>query len=476
MDDVTSPSGDQRAGLASLSFIGLLLTQFLVALNDNMLRWLVIPVGKQLLRTQGFTPEDAQNTALTAGSICFLLPFVLLAAPAGYLADRFSKRSVMVGCKAAEIVVVVLAVASILSGQIYLMLAALALMASQAALFSTSKLGGIPEIVRPERIAAANGVIAMTTMVAIILGSVAGNYLFDCTTKSCQLSVVGCQKTTSTTDNCQLTTDNCPGPGQYRWWISASALLGVAVAGLAASLCIGRLRAANPGRAVPLNLFAETYRDLRTLFGKRPLLLAALGGSFFWSLGALAQINIDKFAWQAELVSDQTYVGPLLAILILGIGVGSLLAAVWSRNRIEIGLVPFGALGMGAASTWLAFTPQGTGDPVSTAYLLAGLSLFALGVAAGLFDIPLESYLQHHSPAEMRGSIMAAYNFLAFSGMLSAAVVFWLLASQLGLSARQISLLAGLASLAAAALIVWLVPKDTLRLLAGVIGRRKRPG
>ena len=94
---------------------------------------------------------------MTAGSICFLLPFVLLAAPAGYLADRFSKRNVMVGCKVAEIVVMVLAVACILSGNMVLMLGALALLASQAALFSASKLGSIPEIVRPERIAAAKG-------------------------------------------------------------------------------------------------------------------------------------------------------------------------------------------------------------------------------------------------------------------------------------------------------------------------------
>lgn len=444
-------------GLDRLSFIGLLVTQFMVALNDNMFRWLVIPVGKQLLTLrftlQGLTPEDAQteaqNIALTAGAICFLLPFVLLAAPAGYLADRFSKRNVMVGCKVAEVVLTVVAVASVLSGSLILMLCAMALLASQAALFSASKLGSIPEIVRPERISAANGLIAMTSMVAVILGSVAGNFLFDLTTLSPEDG----------------------RPGQHHWGISAAALVGVATLGLLASLCIGRLRPANPGRPVPRNPFAQTFRDLGALIRNPGLLLAALGGTYFWSLGVLAQTNIDKFAWQTGLVEEQKYVGPLLAVLILGIGAGGLLAGLLSRGRIEIGLVPVGALGVGIASILLSVNPHGSGEPISAAYFSACLWLFAMGAAAGLFDIPLEAYMQHHSPAQTRGSIMAAYNFMAFSGMLLAGVVFWLWASVLGMSARQVSLVAGAVTLVVAVLIVWLVPLDTLRLVPWAIIR-----
>jgi len=439
-----TPPGGQRidigAGLASLSFIGLLVTQFMVALNDNMFRWLVIPIGKELWD---------QDSALTAVTICFLLPFVLLAAPAGYLADRFSKRNVMVGCKVAETVIMALAVAVVLSGSMVLMLCVMVILASQATLFSASKLGSIPEIVRPERIAAANGVIAMTAMVAVIAGCVAGNYLFDCTTAP----------------------GEGVGPGQYRWWISASALVGVAALGLSASLCIGRLRPANPSRPVPRNLFAQTYRDLASLIRNRPLLLAALGGTYFWTLGALAQLNIDKLACPELVGDEQKYVGPLLAVLILGIGVGGLSAGLLSRDRIEIGLVPVGALGMGVASILLCFSPQGTGEPLSAAYYSACVWLFVMGVAAGLFDIPLEAYMQHHSPAASRGSIMAAYNFLAFAGMLLATVLFWLLAGVLGMSARQISLAAGVVTLGVAGLIVWIAPLDTLRLVARIIVR-----
>ena len=87
-----APDSAVTGGLSSRSFLGFLATQFLGAVNDNMFRWLVVPIGKQLI------PEENAAVALSAGLACFVLPFILLAAPAGYLADRFSKRTVIVGC------------------------------------------------------------------------------------------------------------------------------------------------------------------------------------------------------------------------------------------------------------------------------------------------------------------------------------------------------------------------------------------
>ena len=97
------PTHPAEQGLWSMSFVGLVITQFLVALNDNMFRWLIVPIGKELV---------GQDFALTAGALCFLLPFVVLAAPAGYLADRFSKRDVMIGCKLAEIAIMIMSTAT----------------------------------------------------------------------------------------------------------------------------------------------------------------------------------------------------------------------------------------------------------------------------------------------------------------------------------------------------------------------------
>jgi len=233
---------DRRVGLASPSFLGLLTTQFLVALNDNMFRWLVVPIGKDL------AGEGNEGLVLSVGLACFVLPYLLLAAPAGWLADRFSKRSVIVRCKLAEFAIMVAGIEAILIGNLYLMFVVVALMGAQSALFSPSKLGAIPELVRENRIAAANGLFGLTTVVAIVGGTVSGNWLYALTTPS----------------------GTAFPPGHYRWWISAAALVGVAAVGFVASLVIGRLRPANPTRPFPANAPVETFRDLARLAAQRP--------------------------------------------------------------------------------------------------------------------------------------------------------------------------------------------------------------
>ena len=342
-----SPAADNgRGGVFSLSFLALVATQFFVSLNDNMFRWLVVPIGKELIdKSWVNVPEvvkqwaDPETLALSLGLACFTLPFLLFAASAGFLADRFSKRRVMVACKAAEIVVVGLGLAAILAGNVPLMFLMLFILGGQAMMFITSKLGAIPEIVRSDKISAANGLINMVSMAAIIIGSVAGNWLYALSKPA----------------------------GQGRWWLSASALLGVATCGFITSLFIGRLPAANPSRAIPWNPAGQTFRDLSTLWSKRSLFLAALGSAYFWALGALSQINLDQFGTK-HLFVEQQYVGPLLAVLTIGIGGGALLAGAISRGKVELGLVPLGGLGIALTCMLLATVPGGApGIPPSPA-------------------------------------------------------------------------------------------------------------
>jgi len=448
-----------RGGLWSGSFVGLLVTQFLVAMNDNMFRWLLIPIGKSVVNRYevvppGFSEPLGPDFVLSAGGVCFLMPFVLLAAPAGYLGDRFSKRSVMIGCKVAEIVVMILGVLVIFYGNLYWMLAVLFLMGAQSAMFSPSKYGSIPEIVRSDRISAANGVVGMTTMFAIISGSLAGGYLFAWTTAPEGYAVAGREIL----------------PGQYHQWISAAALIGVAVVGWVASLFIGRLKPACPERRFPVNPAGQTFRDLAALFAKRPLLLASLGSAYFWALGAIAQLNIDKFA-EFELFVGQESVGPLLGVLILGIGVGSALAGICSRGKIELGLLPIGALGMALFSMLLWTVPAGTGEALSAPYYWTCFWLFALGTAAGLYDIPLLAFLQERSPKESRGRILAAYNLMAFSGMLATSAAFGVMAGSLKLSARSIWLVAGITTVPVFLCIVWLVVDRVAYFIAWTLAR-----
>jgi len=406
----TLPVADGRVDVYSRSFLALVATQFFVSLNDNMFRWLIVPIGKELL--------PSSETALALGLACFTLPFLVFAAPAGFCADRFSKRQVMVVCKAAEIVVISLGIAAILLGSVSGMFVMLFILGAQAMMFSTSKLGAIPELVRSDRISAANGLINMVSMAAIIIGNVAGNCLYTLTKPA----------------------------GHSHWWCYASALLGVAICGFVTSLFIGRLPVANPTRPIPWNPAGQTLCDLGSLMSKRPLFLAALGSTYFWTLGALSQINIDQFATK-HLFMEQNYVGPLLGILTVGIGGGALLAGMISRGKVELGLVPFGGLGIALTAVLLSVVPSGGSENASfSGYGVSCFLLFAMGASAGLYDIPLQAFLQDRSPSESRGSIMAAYNFLCFAGMLAASGVYWLFTGPLGLSSPMVFLVCGIAT------------------------------
>ncbi|MFT5527223.1 MAG: acyl-[acyl-carrier-protein]-phospholipid O-acyltransferase [Pirellulaceae bacterium] len=378
--------------LTAPSFLGLLLTQTLTATNDNIFRWLAIGIGKDYVEPQH------HSMILMAGTVCFVLPYLLVAAPAGYLADRFSKRTVIVGCKVAEIFIMALGIVAIATEQFWLLLTVVALMGAQSALFSPSKLGIIPELLKPTRISAANSMFGLATVGSTIVGAVVGSWLSEAT-----------------------------GDRGKEWAMSAYVLIGVAVVGWLFSLMIRSMPAANPKRPFPWNAVSQTIYDLRLLASNRALFRVALGIVFFWSIGTLANLNIDQFAFEGGALKETTK-SPLLVSLVVGVGIGSILAGLWSAGRVELGLLPLGAFGV-ALSSMLLFTAQGAivdAHEVQTfTFAWACFLLLALGTSAGLFSIPLESYMQHNSDPKSRGSILAATNFLVFTGVLIASLFYY---------------------------------------------------
>lgn len=433
---VDSDTGGARR-LLSGSFLGLLLIQFLGAANDNILRWLVIGLGKD------FVPEDRVGWILAMGSASFVLPYVLLAAPAGYLADRYSKQRVIVTCKVAEIFIMVFAIIAIGFGSVTMMLVVVAAMGAQSALFGPSKLGSIPEMLHESKISSANGVLELVTVVAVTIGMILGNVLTD---------VVGYR-------------------GEEQLWIAGVALVGFAFVGLLASLLIARLPIANASRHFPWDAVRQTWRDVSKLTSDRAMLRIALGIMFFWSLAMLAQLNIDRFAFEGG-ATKQTQVAPLLLALVAGVGLGSVLAGIWSSGRVELGILPLGAGGL-AFSALMLFTVEGElYDPSkhwTISYVGASTLLFSLGMFAGLFNVPLAAYMQRYSKPEDRGTILAASNFLTFAGMLVTSVLFWWLTEELKFSPRQVFLLCGIVTLPVLIYIVCIIPQVSIRFLAWLV-------
>jgi acyl-[acyl-carrier-protein]-phospholipid O-acyltransferase/long-chain-fatty-acid--[acyl-carrier-protein] ligase len=382
-------------GLSSPSFQGLLWTQWLTSVNDNVFRWFVIGVGKDQ-----FTPENA-GLILILGSILFTLPYIIFAPIAGWLADRYRKSTVILGCKIAEIVIMGIGVLAVsLMGKpnpsvgldpfFWLLLVSVFLMGAQSALFAPAKVGTLPELLTEKNISAGNGIFNVATLTATVIGMAIGGWLSDVTSR-----------------------------GQENMLLTTAVLIGIAAVGTALSLLIRTLPAANPQVRFPVNVPGVLFADIAQLFSYRSLFRVALGIVFFWSVAAFSQLNIDVFSMESGglLESDRT---PLLMAVTIGIGLGSVLAGVISQGRIELGLVPLGAMGMALFSFLLAFAPADfiTDSIWTTHNIIACLMLMGLGISAGLFDVPLASYLQHHSPIEKRGSILSATNCLAFTGMM----------------------------------------------------------
>ena len=420
-----------RGTLRSRSFVGLLLTQFFGALNDNMFRWLVVPIAQ---------PAVGSDNALAIGLACFTVPYLMLATPAGFLADRFRKSSVIVACKIAEILIMALGIVAISTGSVGLLFVVVALMGSQSALFGPSKFGAMPEMLRERHVSSANGWMGMITVAASALGTVLGYWMYG-----------------------QTTPDLSNPPGLGGLWLPAAALVGVACLGTLTSLLIARLPVANSEREAALNPVTDTIRNLGLLGKDVRLVRTALGIGFFWFLASLAQLNIDSFG-ENVLGLIKSDIGALLAILVVGLGIGSVLAGIWSGGRVELGIVPLGALGIATSALLLYVVGHAVElDPSQQGYYWACLFLFALGASAGLFNVPLVAYLQVESDAKTRGTILAASNFVTFTFILGAAGVYWFASGPLEMTASEVFLVAGLGTIPVVIYVFSLLPDATIR-------------
>ena len=423
--------------LTSVSFIAYLAMTFLTAVNDSMFRWLIVPIGKQQFQQNlGWGKEDAEAIVLSMGLGCFMLPFVLFAPWAGWAADRFSKRSSIIWLKIIEIALMGFGVWAIHIANVPSMFSILFLIGAQAAFIGTSKLGIIPELVKKSDISVANGLSGVATLVAVIVGTIGGYALAELTQLDHNRGLI----------------------------LSAVALIGCAVLGTVSAMLMTKVPVANPLVRFQWNLVSDSWRDIKLVMKDRAILRVTLGIVFFWSLASLAQMNIDVFVNQ-ELADNvaKANPGPFMGMLVIGVGIGSLLAGWWSNGRVELGMVPFGALLMGLACILLYFT--------SDSPIMAGAMLMVIGLGGGLFNVPLIAYLQERSPHDKLGAILAACQQMTAIGMLGVAGVFWLMQTPMHMSSPQIFLISGLGIIPIVVYAVWILPQATIRFFVWLLSR-----
>jgi acyl-[acyl-carrier-protein]-phospholipid O-acyltransferase / long-chain-fatty-acid--[acyl-carrier-protein] ligase len=402
-----------------LGFWSLIATQFQGAFNDNGIKFFVI------FLILGTNPSDAQKDFLVfvIGNL-FALPFLLFSMAGGYLADRFSKRTVAIATKVFELAAMLFAIYAFSRGNPRMAFAVIFLVSTQAAFFAPAKYGLLPEILPAELLSWGNGVLELTSFAAIISGAVLGPLLAQ----------------------------------RFHARESVAALIfgAFTLFGLATSFGISRVPPADPAKKFRLNIFGDLLEQLRIVRPDRTLHLAVAGNTYFWFLGALLQFVI-VFYGREVLRLDETHGGYLQAALAIGIGVGSLAAGFLSVGKIEYGLIPLGAIGMTAFA--LAISLHGL------SFVQVILLLAALGFSGGFFIVPINALIQHRPAEKDKGSVIAFANFLSFVGVIVASAIYSGFTHYLHVGLESFFIWTAAMSLAATIYTVWLLPDSMLRLL-----------
>ena len=400
-------------------FWSLIATQFQGAFSDNILRNLLLSiiVGMGLARNQ-------RETFVSVVTVIFSVPFLLFSMPGGWLADRFSKRQITIWTKWMEIFSMVLATLGLATHTLPITLAALTLVATQAALFGPSKYGLLPELLPARRLSWGNGVIELGTFLAIILGTVAGATMAE---KFQQQEV-------------------------YAGYV----LLALSLIGLLTSFGIDKVPAAAPTKKFQFNILGDLWKQISFMRRDRALLLAVAGNTYFWFLGSLLFSTIVVYGPDV-LHIGQAKTSYLNATLAVGIGIGSMVAGRLSGNKIEYGLIPLGSIGMTCTGLLLGGTHHGL---LGTALLLG-----SLGFWAGFFAVPVNALIQHRPPEKDKGGIIAASNLLSFVGIALSAGVYYIFTTFIHLDPRGVILAASAITGAGTVYVLFLLPEWFGRLI-----------
>lgn len=420
-------------------FLPFFATQFFGAFNDNFYKnALVILITFQGARMTSINPQLLVN--LCAG--IFILPFFLFSASAGQLADKFEKSMLIRIVKLCEIGIMVLATCGFVYMNLWLLLGSLFMMGLHSTMFGPVKYAILPQALKEEELIGGNAVVESGTFIAILLGTILGGVL--------------------------IASGGTTG-------ISVGVLI-VACLGYLVSRGIPIAPAADPGLKFNWNPFTETFNNLRLTRQNSTVFHAIMGISWFWFYGALFLSQFPGLA-KNVLGGGEIVVTVLLAIFSIGIGTGSMLCERLSGRMVEIGLVPFGSIGLSvfAIDLWWASSGMHPAAANGLSFFLSNpanwrvlFDLLCIGIFGGFFIVPLYALMQSRSDESVRSRVIAGNNIMNAAFMVVAAVMAIALLAA-GLSISTLFLVTALMNVAVAIYIYGLVPEFLLRFICWIL-------
>jgi acyl-[acyl-carrier-protein]-phospholipid O-acyltransferase/long-chain-fatty-acid--[acyl-carrier-protein] ligase len=410
------------------SFLYLNATQFLGALNDNVFKLLII---FYLLSPNMFGEDKATFVNAVAG-VVFVVPFLLFTPYAGKLADRFSKRNIVVSAKIAEAVVMLLGCIAFMFTSSLALYAILFLMCTQSAFFGPSKYGIVPELVKTEQLSKANSFLEALTYLAIVIGTALAPFL------------------------AQITGD--------RYTLCGLVCLTIATFGFIVSFNIEITPALGSKKKASVLFVRDVWRTLRSIRSDKHLIMAVYASAYFMLLGAFMQMNLIPYGIQ-QLEFTRINSGYLFVIVAVGIGIGSFIAGKLSGRNVEFGIVPLGALAMAFSSISIAL--------ITPSLYAVGVFIFIMGIGAGLFIVPIHAFIQLRSPEETRGQVLAASGFIGWVGVAFAAVLLLFFGRIFSVSTAPVMgfLILGMLTLILAVVAVIILPDFLVRLIVVLLTR-----
>ncbi|MBU2324614.1 MAG: MFS transporter, partial [Gammaproteobacteria bacterium] len=432
----------QFALLRSRRFLPFFVTQLLGAFNDNIFKQSLI-----LVILFKLTVNADRDFLINLCALLFILPFFLFSALGGQFGEKFAKDRLIRTIKFAEIVIMLAGAAGVLFNNLPLMLAVLFAMGTQSALFGPVKYSILPQHLEEHELVGGNALVEMGTFLAILAGTICAGIMM--------------------------------AGSAYANWV-ASAVVVVAVLGFIASCKIPRAAAALPELPLDWNIFRQSWRTLKMGLGQRPAVSRSMvGNSWFWFLGAVYLTQIPAYS-KEWLYGDESVVTLILTVFSIGIALGSMLCERMSGHKVEIGLVPFGSIGLtffGLLLWWHSGGfPQGVQPhdwlgvlSYGQAWWILG-SVMGIGLFGGFYIVPLYALIQSRTAAHERSRVIAANNILNALFMVVSAIVSILFLSVAELSIPQLFLVISLMNIAVSSYIFKVVPEFSMRFLIWLLG------
>ncbi len=376
------------------SFYWLNFTQFLGALNDNIFKLLLIFF---LIDHQG---KDQASQIVSIAGIIFVIPFLIFSHIGGLWADRKDKKQIITLLKKLEIIIMIIGFICFISQNTIGLYFTLFLMGIHSALFSPAKYSIIPEIVDSEKISQANGQLVSLTYVAIVLGSALAPLL-------------------STISD-------------HYFIIPSLATIFIAILGYRFSLRI-KYSTIQSSQAQH-SFFKEIFESLPHIWHDKYLLFCILANAYFLFIGSFLQLNMIPYGIHHLNISTESS-SYLFLLAAIGIGLGGLWVGKISGKSIELGFSLIGLILLGSGCFLLAIMPS--------TLLIIYIILFAIGISSALVVVPVDAYMQYHSPANQRGKIISTANFLSWISVLISSVLIYIF-TKANISAQKGFLIIGL--------------------------------